>query len=187
MFKKLREVFRGAEEADRDPAQNRTDSLVPLSRDELIIEVRGLKQDLLLNDWLWLLPADSRPVVASKMGDLFVEAGEGSIFHLDTCTGDFQMVAESRESFDVEMDSTHFRRDVLLSDLVALKKLDGDIPTGHQCFSWVHPPVLGGSYEASNLEVSDLYVHLSITGQIHRQCKDLPPGTQVTGITFDET
>jgi hypothetical protein len=44
---------------------------------------------------------------------------------------------------------------------------------------------LGGALEVTNVEVVDFVVGLHIAGQIHRQIRDLPPETKITGMTVD--
>jgi len=58
----------------------------------------------------------------------------------------------------------------------------GLLPNDRQVLSFKVMPALGGSFELQNIEVSDFVVTLSIAGQIHRQIKDLPPGTAISGI-----
>jgi hypothetical protein len=51
-----------------------------------------------------------------------------------------------------------------------------------QCFSPFVPQVVNGSWEPSNFHACDLVVHLAMLGQIHRQVKDLPLGTKISGF-----
>jgi hypothetical protein len=58
--------------------------------------------------------------------------------------------------------------------------LSNDLRLAHaQVYSWRRPPALGGEYELENAETSDIAVHFSMTGQVHQQVRDLPPGTPV--------
>jgi hypothetical protein len=54
-----------------------------------------------------------------------------------------------------------------------------------KCYSYKKPPILGGEIEPANFEPTDLSVHFSVLGQIHRQVKDLPPGTKITKIRIE--
>ena len=51
--------------------------------------------------------------------------------------------------------------------------------------SFVVPPVLGGKFDPDNVTVRDFVVALNISGQIHDQIRDLPPGTPIKGFTVD--
>lgn len=70
-------------------------------------------------------------------------------------------------------------------------QLIGDILTSgkrlapSECFGYKVPPVLGGEVQPDNFEPTDLQVHFGILGQIHRQVKDLPPGTPIGKIKID--
>ena len=40
-----------------------------------------------------------------------------------------------------------------------------------------------GEYEPENFELTDIEVHFELSGQIHKQIKDLPDGTNVKIVT----
>jgi T6SS immunity protein Tdi1, C-terminal len=48
-----------------------------------------------------------------------------------------------------------------------------------QSNSYKRAPFLGGKIEPDNFEVTDIYVHFGLLGDIARQVKDLPPGTKI--------
>ena len=52
------------------------------------------------------------------------------------------------------------------------------------CASYRTPLGLGGADRVANLERTSLVVHLSISGQLAGQIRDLPPGTTISGITL---
>jgi Domain of unknown function (DUF1851) len=54
-----------------------------------------------------------------------------------------------------------------------------------QVYDFVPPPVLGGGFDVDHIVATDFVVALNIAGQLHRQVKDLPPGTQISGLTID--
>jgi len=53
--------------------------------------------------------------------------------------------------------------------------LRGELAPG-ECYGCKTPLSLGGQLEEDNFERTDLQVHYSILGQLHRQTKHLPPG-----------
>jgi hypothetical protein len=53
----------------------------------------------------------------------------------------------------------------------------GIIPSARQVLSFKVAPVLGAAIAVENIEV---IVH--ITGQLHRQVRDMPPGSRITGF-----
>jgi hypothetical protein len=57
-------------------------------------------------------------------------------------------------------------------------------PGATEVLTFKIPPVLGGAIEVENIAALDYVVASSIAGQLHRQVKDLPPGTAVSGFTI---
>jgi hypothetical protein len=79
-----------------------------------------------------------------------------------------------------------FVTDTMLPGLIVELRKAGKTLGPGQVYSFKNPPVLGGEYEVDNFEPMDIEVHFSIFGQIHRQVKDLPPGTPITGMKLVE-
>lgn len=55
----------------------------------------------------------------------------------------------------------------------------------NQCFGFKIPPVLGGKYQLSNIEPTDLTVHYSFLAEIYKQTKDLPDGTPINAVVVE--
>jgi hypothetical protein len=55
-----------------------------------------------------------------------------------------------------------------------------------QCVGYRIPLFLGGQDEEQNLEITDLEVYWSLTGQLRVSTLDLPPGTPIQGATRGE-
>ncbi|MEJ2855391.1 MULTISPECIES: T6SS immunity protein Tdi1 domain-containing protein [unclassified Saccharothrix] len=55
-----------------------------------------------------------------------------------------------------------------------------------ECVGYRTPPFLGGTDDDDNLEVVDVEVYWSLTGQLYKQVKDLPEGTPVSGISLEQ-
>lgn len=74
------------------------------------------------------------------------------------------------------------------SEIWFAPRLVGDLLTAGlslrpgECFSFKIPPALGGEFTPDNFEPTDLQVHFNLLGQVHRQIKDLPPGTPIDEI-----
>lgn len=76
-------------------------------------------------------------------------------------------------------------RDLLSVDILdAWRGAGGAMPAVDACVCHKIPLVLGGSDDVSNLEISPLVVWVSLSGQIHEQVKDLPPGTPISGVSL---
>jgi len=158
---------------------------VRLTWNELTVSSDGVDLDGLLSEWRWLADESFHPVVISALGDLFLRHDDGRIFWLSAGWGQLTEVATSAEEFKRRMVQRANANERFVPDLV------GDILTAGQrlgpgeCFGYKHPPVLGGEIEPDNFEPTDLQVHFGILGQIHRQVKDLPPGTPIGKINIE--
>ncbi len=142
-----------------------------------------------LEDWRWLVGKKAQVRLLTAMGDLFIVKtagwfGKEEVCLLDTCAGQQQTVSPDWDSFRRRMASpdaevSGWLKFHLLCDLYAA----GSALSEGECFSPKILPVLGGKIEPSNFAPTKWRVHMAVSGQIHRQVKDLPPGTRITGIT----
>jgi hypothetical protein len=62
---------------------------------------------------------------------------------------------------------------------------DGRCLSSGQLYGFKVPPHLGGACSLSNLEPTDIAVHFSLLGQLHRKARGLAPATPVRGIKID--
>jgi Domain of unknown function (DUF1851) len=51
-----------------------------------------------------------------------------------------------------------------------------------QIYDYTVAPALGGELGLDNVQTIDFVVGVNIAGQLHRQIKDLPPGTSISGV-----
>ncbi len=130
--------------------------------------------------WSWRFSSDISIVMASTLGDLFCNDGTGAVFWLNTGTAEFDKVADSRDEFierlrnDVDVENwfmPHLIRDLM--DAGKLLKED-------YCYSYVIFPVFKeGKYELDNINPVPAREHFGVSGDLHRQIKDLPNGAHV--------
>jgi hypothetical protein len=152
---------------------------------ELIVDFQKHEQDDLLRDWRWLLGDSMRLLLVSAIGDMYLADSASRVFWLDAGSGQLQKIAESIDQFQ------QLRQQPQNANTWFIPKLIGDLITRGirlapgQCYSYKKPPVLGGEFEPSNFQPTDLSVHFSILGQIHKQVKDLPPGTKIKDIKIE--
>ncbi len=74
---------------------------------------------------------------------------------------------------------------VLLAGLAASAERQGITPAGAQVYGFTAAPILGGELSVSNIQVVDFVVSVNILGQLHRQVRDLPPGTRISEFRFE--
>jgi hypothetical protein len=153
--------------------------------EHLTIKTDGVPFALLLSDWRWLVSPEFKPVLMTTFGDLFLCDQSGGIHFLDLMSGEFKQVAESQEEFDRLCEDRERRRGWFIGFLFTeVRKLCGSLAAG-ECCSCKQPLSLGGQLEPDNFERTDLQVHYSILGQLHRQTKHLPPGTKIGSIKIE--
>jgi hypothetical protein len=71
-------------------------------------------------------------------------------------------------------------------NIVALLEARSEHLTPGQCYSYKIPPVLGGSFESTNVQAISAIVHFTIMGQLHEQTRNLPPGTKISHFKIVE-
>lgn len=141
----------------------------------------------LLSAWRWLLGDEYQIVLISALGDLFLADAIGRIHWLDVGTGRLTLIAGNLEEFDELQKQPAYAEEWFVPELVDAILESGVRLEPGQCLSYKVPPVLGGRMIPSNFERTDLAVHLEILGQIHKQIKDLPPGTPIGKIDIKKS
>ena len=150
----------------------------------LLANTGGIDVNALLSDWRWLVPESLKPVVTTAFGDVFLCDEDGEVHFLDTLYGELKVAATSQAEFDRLSEDRDFRRKYFQSFFVMeMRKMHGDLEVG-ECYSCDIPPTLGGQLEPEEYERTDLEVHLSVLGQLHRQTKHLPAGTKIGKINL---
>lgn len=137
----------------------------------------------MLADWAWLSPSPLSVLAITKMGDAFVTEPSGRVQFLDTLEGNLKFAASSTDEFwssarEGRLDPAWFNPDMI--ELLEARNVR--LEPG-QCYGYKLPPVLGGPLDSANVEAFDAVVYFSITGQLHRQVKDLPAGAKISGFS----
>lgn len=153
---------------------------------ELTVSPDGIDFEMLLSDWRWLVDASFEPVVISSMGDLFLKHADGRVFWLSTAAGELVEVASDVDDFKQKMVQKENAAEWFQPQLVGNILAQGKQLTAGEVFSPTVPMVLGGELAPDNFEATDMHVHFGMLGQIHVQVKDLPPGTTIGDIAFED-
>ncbi len=138
-----------------------------------------------LEEWSWLPINDKTPIVVTAFGDIFFESSNG-IWFLDTLEGNISKVTNTRGELQDILNTVEGQDHFLMSGFVDRAVAEGMKLMGGQCYNFKISPVLGGQIIFENIEIQDLVVALSISGQIHRQVKDLPAGTKINNINISD-
>ena len=132
-----------------------------------------------LAEWRWKLGGSSKVIALSRSGDAFVLQPDGSVSWLDTGAGEVSPVAPSREEFGRMLESPSNATRLLLAPVVEeFVRLHGPFPAG-TCLGFTQLPTLGGAYTVDNRYRLSAVEHFAVTGDLHRQLRDLPDGAKV--------
>ena len=115
-------------------------------------------------------------------GDLFLRTGDGRIHWLDTGRNRYVEAARNVEQW-ADAANAHRMEWFHVSTLLALRARGVKLAPG-QVYSWRHPPYLGGTETADNVDLVFLEVHVSNAGRLANAVKDVPPGTKIENIDF---
>jgi hypothetical protein len=133
----------------------------------------------LYDSWSWLLPSGIRPVIVSTLGDVFFQTEGPEVFLLNTGSGEVEKVAASRDEF-MDLLKTDKATDWFMPHLIEQLITAGKVLKPDQCYTYVTLPIFKeGKYDVANLNPVPAREHFALTGQIHKEVKDLPDGASV--------
>lgn len=157
-----------------------------MTLDDLTVSFAHLDRERILEDWQWLIGEEGLPILITASGDAFIQDPFSlEISFLDVIAGDLRKVAISGDEFktllsEPEFVKSHFGVE-MISDL-----MNSDINLeSSQVYSFKIPPVLGGAQSIDNVGPTDIEVHFSLAGQIHKRVRDLPEGTPVSSVKLE--
>ncbi|MRW92278.1 DUF1851 domain-containing protein [Duganella sp. FT80W] len=159
-----------------------------MTLDDLTVNFAHLKRETLLEDWAWLVGPRKLPILLTASGDAFIQdTDSGAIEILDVASGTTAPVAESLAELQSLLADRDFVGDYFAVQLVGDLRLNGLILKPGQIYSFIKPPLLGGEFVLENVDVADIEVHFSLSGQIARQVLGLPAGGTMCGVKEAET
>jgi hypothetical protein len=153
---------------------------------DLIAPVRDLRAGHdALEFWRWMVGTSAQPLLLTALGDVFIEEPSGAVAFLDTYEGHVQVVAPTRADWKQALQDSEKIETWFLPGLVGALRQGGLLLADGQCYSPKLPPVVGGTMDPDNFDVTDWRVHLAIGGQVCEQSSKLPPGTPITRFTTE--
>lgn len=153
---------------------------------DLIVDFSHIDPKSLTEDWIWLIGEDMSPIMVSSIGDMFLKDSKGKIHWLNVGAGELKEVASDIEDLKEKMKDDDIANEWFMFALVSDLKKSGLKPKRGKLYGYKILPVLGGEYEVENFELTDIEVHFSLSGQVHHQVKDLPNGTKINFVAFNE-
>jgi len=152
---------------------------------DYLIDQKGIDWATLLRDWSPPLPQHFTLWLVNRFADAFVVFADGSVHMLDVGAGTLAKLADSRDDFANKLDQGENANVWLMIPLVDACREAGMTLRPSQCYGYKVPPCLGGRYEVSNAEPTDIAIHYSVLADMYRQTKDLPDGTQVNVVVTE--
>ena len=146
---------------------------------DIKVDFNHIDQKRLTESWSWLIGIDKKPILMSSIGDLFLTDNNGFCYWLNVGEGVFEKIANSVDEFKLKLKDDEQIDEWFLIGLVEKLKENGLELTEKHLYGYKILPILGGEYEPENFELTDIEVHFELSGQIHKQIKDLPDGTKV--------
>jgi hypothetical protein len=148
--------------------------------EEMTKDIDKVDFDDILSSWQWCLADMSGIVMITCVGDLFLQGKDGAIYWLQTDCGDLTKIAESLEEFNKFLDDEDKLDNWLLPSLVEKLIKANKILKGNEVYSYIKPPVIGGEYSVDNILPTEMNAHFFFSGQIFKQLKNVPDGSQVS-------
>lgn len=135
--------------------------------------------EALLADWQPLLPKNVSPWLLTRFGEVFFCQADGKIGMLQVSGFGYEVVAKDKVDFqewlvDPDKVATWF-----LAPLVDALEAAGKHLQPEQCYSFITPLGLGGKLAVDNVMVIPVHEHFRCFGEVFRQIKDFPDGTQI--------
>jgi len=152
---------------------------------DYLIAQAGKDWPALLSGWQDAVPENFTLWMVNRFGDLFAVHDDGSVHMLDVGAGRVERLADSRDHFCSLIDVGKNANNWLMIPLVDACVASGLILGESQCYGYKVPPILGGEYQLSNIEPTDLSVHYAFLADIYRQTKDVPDGTMIRVVVSD--
>lgn len=149
--------------------------------DILFVEVPNPQErSELLENWTWLTGPGLHPLLFTACGDVFLrDVGDGAVHFLDVNGAQLSRIADTVQGFEEKLADPAFIDDYLGPRLVEALRRRGKLLAAQRVYSFRVPLALGGEVTVENVDVVDLAVHMSLTGQIAHQLKDVPDGAPV--------
>lgn len=138
-----------------------------------------------LESWAWIGLGECTPRFASLFGDVFLDDPSGW-WYLDTIEGSLTRFWSSAEELRATLESEAGQDRYLLAGLAMGAHARGITLGPDEVYDLVPPPVLGGGFDLANVRVYDFVVATNLNGQLHRQVRDMPPGTKISEFRFEE-
>jgi hypothetical protein len=146
---------------------------------DYLVDQSGQDWQELLSGWAEILPPVFTIWHVNRFGDVILVMDDGSVHLLDIGGGRFERIADSKDHFADQADTSESANNWLLIPLVDQCLGTGLVLTPGQCYGYKIPPFLGGEYTVGNTVTIDLVENYSFLADLWQQTRELPDGTRV--------
>lgn len=145
------------------------------------LDAAGLQA--LRSAWAWRLGPTWQPLLASAIGDVFVQTPAGSVWWLSTASGDLEQVADSPTAFRTRLSDPDAQDEWFLPGLVHALRAHGKHLLPGQLYGYSVLPVFeGGSFSVENMLPVNAAEHYALSGELLRAAAGLRPGEGVGAV-----
>ena len=159
--------------------------MIPETLGNLLAPIDAHLLAQLREHWRWAVGDELTAVGITTIGDwLFVDP-EGAAYRLDTVEASLDRVAIDMDELGRLAASPDVRDDIFLEGLVLAVLRERTLPRNH-CVGFRVPPILGGDFDPSNLEIVPIEPYQMWTGRLHEALGKVPAGREVVGVDVDD-
>ena len=133
----------------------------------------------LLAEWQPIIPLKSSPWLLTRFGEIIFSHDDGKIGMLQVSGFQYQVVAKDKTDFQEWLVDPDKMAEWFLTPLVDRLNEVGKHLGSEQCYSFIRPLALGGTFTIENVMVISIREHFRCWGDVFRQIKDVPDGGQV--------
>jgi hypothetical protein len=152
------------------------------SVDPLLLHIPPANASRWLSSWTWATGEDARPVALTKFCDWLFERPDGAIYHLSIQDGSVERVAGSRRQLSEALATGEARDRYLSATFVERAERSGKRLAPDQCYSYVIPPVIGGSFDDGNVRPFGIGAYQLVMVQLTQLAKHVPKGTATSRL-----
>ena len=155
--------------------------MIPESLSALLAPIERHLLDELRANWQWRVGSEYQVVGMTAMGDWLFADSAGAVHLLETVEASFDRIADDMAELVRLSASDEFRDDTFLEGFALGALAGGQLPQNH-CVGFKVPPILGGKFDPSNLQVAAVGTYQTWTGRLHEARSKVPDGGQVLGV-----
>ena len=152
---------------------------------QLIVDLDEVDVGEALAPWRWLLDRPVSPLCMSRFGDWFLTDAKGSVLHLDILEGTLAPLCSTTDAFHSLRQRDQQLLEWFQDGMVYACYSSGTVPARGQCLSYLVPPLIGGSFDRSNITCAPVSSWQAFMSALHRQALSLPPGARVIRLETD--